>query len=135
METEIGENTNNTTEMEIDGEGVMDAPTINEIITKKTNDATAKLSIGIKHLKNQISQLKSSKNSTRGPSRGASTKKEITKEKKQMGQKATRRQNTGKKDTRQSTEGPPKKVAFRDNKRNNSEKRKGRSRSRSSGKK
>ena len=85
VETEIGENTNNTTEMEIDGEGVMDAPTINEIITKKTNDATAKLSIEIKHLRNQISQLKYSKNSARGPSRGASTKKEITKPKKQMG--------------------------------------------------
>ena len=135
IETEIGENTNDITEMEIDGEGVMDAQTMNEIITKKTNAATTKLSTEIKHLKNQISQLKSSKNSTRGPSRGASAKKEITKAKKQVGQKATKRTNTGKKDTPQSTEGPPKKVTFQSNKRNDSVRRKGRSRSRSSRKK
>ena len=76
--TKLGEEANTMTEMELDAEATMDAPTIAELITKKTTEATKNLTKEIQILNNRINQLKNSKKEKRGQSpSGASAKKQI----------------------------------------------------------
>ena len=131
INTKLGEEANTITEMELDGEATLDAPTIAELITKKTSEATKNLTKEIQVLNNRINQLKNSKKEGRGqPPSGASTKKQIAlkkvtfqkqKEKTQPSKERTNSQKSVKKS--QNTKG---------NKRSGSTERKGRSRSRSS---
>ena len=127
INTKLGEEANTVTEMELDGEATLDAPTIAELITKKTTEATKNLTKEIQVLNNRINQLKNSKKEKRGqPSSGASAKKQIavkkvTFQKTQPSKEKTNPQKSTKK--LQNTKG---------NKRSDSSERKGRSRSRSS---
>ena len=61
ISTKLGEEANTITEMELDGEATLDAPTIAELITKKTTEATKNLTKEIQVLNNRINQLKNSK--------------------------------------------------------------------------
>ena len=103
INTKLGEEANELTEMELDNEATLDAPTIAELITKKTNEATKNLTSEIKSLSNQVNQLKKSKKEERGQSPGGASKKKQITTKRVSFQKGT------KKPTKESTKRPKEK--------------------------
>lgn len=75
INTKLGEEANSVTEMELDSEATIDAPTIAELIAKKTTKATRSLTKEIETLNNNISQLKNSKKERRGQSPSSASEK------------------------------------------------------------